>query len=158
MGFYFKTFFKIWTPILVRIFGQKCMFWLQTCIVFFLPGAIVSGRTQALKQGILTGSVQLTSLNQFRSAHFKIKNIIFLFTKQATLMRKSTVLSFPLSQYSLVQGSSPAAADGTEREKEYTCLQPKHTFAYCLNLAKCSTIVLPLVKSDLMGKYQKTQQ
>jgi hypothetical protein len=50
-------------------------------------------------QEILTegeGSVQLTSFtNWIRTAHFYIENIIFLFTKQATLMRRPTVLSCP---------------------------------------------------------------
>ncbi len=50
-------------------------------------------------QGILTkreGSVQLTSCkNYFRSAHFYIENIIFVVTKQAVLLRRSTVLILP---------------------------------------------------------------
>jgi len=33
--------------------------------------------------------------NYFRSAPFYIEHIIYLFTKQATLMRRSTVLSLP---------------------------------------------------------------
>jgi hypothetical protein len=33
--------------------------------------------------------------NYFRLAHFYMENIIFLFTKQATLMRRSTVQSLP---------------------------------------------------------------
>jgi len=40
------------------------------------------------------GSVQLTSL--YWLAPFLIENIICVFTKQATLMRRSTVLSLPL--------------------------------------------------------------
>jgi hypothetical protein len=34
--------------------------------------------------------------NLFRSAAFDIANIIYFFTKQATLMRRSTVLNLPL--------------------------------------------------------------
>ncbi len=43
------------------------------------------------------GSAQLTSLYQPVSvSYFYNENIIYLFTKQATLMRRSTVLSHPL--------------------------------------------------------------
>ena len=56
-------------------------------------------------QGSLTkgkGSVQLTSLYQLvQISCFYFKNIIYFFTKQATLMRRSIVLSLPLNQYSL---------------------------------------------------------
>jgi hypothetical protein len=37
----------------------------------------------------------LTEGDQFRSAPFYIENITASFTKQATLMRRSTVLSLP---------------------------------------------------------------
>ncbi len=50
-----------------------------------------------LTQGSLTeygDSVQLTSL--YKTASFSIENVIYLFTKQATLMRRSSVLSHPL--------------------------------------------------------------
>jgi len=50
---------------------------------------------QYISQGSLTegkGSVQLTSL----SAAFVNENFIYSFTKQATLMRKSTIQSPPL--------------------------------------------------------------
>jgi hypothetical protein len=50
-------------------------------------------------QGNLTygeGSEQLTSSYQIRPAHFYIENTKYLFTKQATLIRRSTVLSLSL--------------------------------------------------------------
>ncbi len=51
-------------------------------------------------QGTLTdgeGSVQMTSLyKQHVSAHFYTENMINLVPQQSTLMRRSTVLSFPL--------------------------------------------------------------
>jgi hypothetical protein len=62
-------------------------------------------------QGSLTeggGSVLLTSL-YLLVAHFYTRNIIYLFTKQVTLMRRSTVLSlpswlvFPTVSYTLAQ-------------------------------------------------------
>jgi hypothetical protein len=50
------------------------------------------------KQGILIegeGSVRLTSLYYLRSAAFDIANIIYFLTKQATLMRRSIIMSLP---------------------------------------------------------------
>jgi hypothetical protein len=49
-------------------------------------------------QGILTeGKAQYDwpPCTKFRSSHFDIENIIYLFTKQANLVRRSTVLSLP---------------------------------------------------------------
>ncbi len=73
-----------WTNIGVKssLFGHKIM-------------AII--KSLYFQQGILTkreGSVLMTSL--FRSAALEIENIFYFFTKQATPMRRSTVLRFPL--------------------------------------------------------------
>jgi hypothetical protein len=61
-----------------------------------------TGQGRNSQHGKLTegeGSVQLTSLNKlvwFSSAPFYIANMIYRFTKQAILMRRSTVLSHPV--------------------------------------------------------------
>jgi hypothetical protein len=54
---------------------------------------------QVIIQGIFTkgdGSLPLTTLYWFRSPDFSIENLIYLFTKQVTSTRRSTVLSPPL--------------------------------------------------------------
>ncbi len=61
----------------------------------------ISPSALKFSQGTLTkgdGSVQLTSFvpTKFISAAFAIENPFHLFLKQATLMRRSTVLSLPL--------------------------------------------------------------
>ncbi len=49
------------------------------------------------------------SINQFSTAHFYIENIISLFTKQATSMRRLTVLSIPPQLVFLALSYNPAA-------------------------------------------------
>jgi len=73
------------------IFGSQC----------FIVSPYTGGEGEPnLDHGNLTegeGSVQLTSFyNQSRSAAIDIANIISLFTKHATLARRSTVLSHPV--------------------------------------------------------------
>jgi len=57
------------------------------------------------REVILKGKTQYSwppCTNEFKSSHFYIENIFSFFTKQATLLRRSTVLSLSISKYSLV--------------------------------------------------------
>jgi len=68
----------------------------------FPPKAQIQISTRVLKKGVLTegeGSVQLTSLYQLvQISRFEHWKIYIFFTKQAILLRRSTVLNLPLQQ------------------------------------------------------------